>query len=192
MLGWGIISTGLHPENKIAPAIARADGAELAAVYSRDRLRAEAFAERHGARTAYDDLDAMLADAAVDAVFIASPNSLHSQHGIKAAAAGKHVLVEKPMTTNHRGKRSPGASLPGPWGQAGGWVRTEAPPRPRHGPTAGGPGHTGNHHDGPSAVGLRRAGSGDTGAPHRAEAVVDATRDDRRRGRDYGHGGACD
>ena len=36
MLGWGIISTGLHPENKIAPAIARADGAELAAVYSRD------------------------------------------------------------------------------------------------------------------------------------------------------------
>ena len=99
MLGWGIISTGLHPENKIAPAIARADGAELAAVYSRDRLRAEAFAERHGARTAYDDLDAMLADAAVDAVFISSPNSLHAQHGIKAAAAGKHVLVEKPMTT---------------------------------------------------------------------------------------------
>ena len=99
MLGWGIISTGLHPENKIAPAIARADGAELAAVYSRDRLRAEAFAERHGARTAYDDLDAMLADAAVDAVFISSPNSLHAQHGIRAAAAGKHVLVEKPMTT---------------------------------------------------------------------------------------------
>ena len=99
MLGWGIISAGLHPENKIAPAIARAEGAGLAAVYSRDQLRAEAFAERHGARTAYDDLDAMLADAAVDAVFIASPNSLHAQHGIKAAAAGKHVLVEKPMTT---------------------------------------------------------------------------------------------
>ena len=99
MLGWGIISAGLHPENKIAPAIARAEGARLAAIYSRDWLRAEAFAEKHGASAAYDDLDAMLADDRVDAVFIASPNSLHAQHGIKAAAAGKHVLVEKPMTT---------------------------------------------------------------------------------------------
>ena len=192
MLGWGIISTGLHPENKIAPAIARADGAELAAVYSRDRLRAEAFAERHGARAAYDDLDAMLADSAVDAVFIASPNSLHSQHGIKAAAAGKHVLVEKPMTTNLHDGVALVQACREPWGQAGSWIRTEAPPRPRHGPTAGGPGHTGNHHDGPSSVGLRRTGSGDTGAPHRVEAVVDATRDDRRCSRYYGHGGACD
>ncbi|MCH8279151.1 MAG: gfo/Idh/MocA family oxidoreductase, partial [Chloroflexi bacterium] len=49
-LGWGIISTGLHPDNKIAPAIRAAEGAELVAVYSRDRGRAEAFAEKHGAQ----------------------------------------------------------------------------------------------------------------------------------------------
>ncbi|PKB78600.1 MAG: hypothetical protein BZY88_17705 [SAR202 cluster bacterium Io17-Chloro-G9] len=98
-LGWGIVSTGLHPENKIAPAIAKAAGSELAAVYSRDPVRAKAFAEKHGAGAAYHDLDALLSDPQVDAVFIASPNSLHAQQGIQAARAGKHVLVEKPMTT---------------------------------------------------------------------------------------------
>ena len=98
-LGWGIISTGLHPDNKIAPAITAAEGAELVAVYSRDRGRAEAFAEKHGAQAAYDSLNDMLGDARVEAVFIASPNSLHCQHALQSAQAGKHVLAEKPMTT---------------------------------------------------------------------------------------------
>ena len=48
--GWGIISTGLHPDNKIAPAVNAASEAELVAVYSRDQGRAEAFAARHGIR----------------------------------------------------------------------------------------------------------------------------------------------
>ena len=97
--GWGIVSTGLHPENKIAPAINAAAGAELVAVCSRDRGRAEAFAARHQAREAYDSLEAMLADSRIDGVFISSPNSLHAGQAIQAAQAGKHVLSEKPMTT---------------------------------------------------------------------------------------------
>ena len=98
-LGWGIISTGLHPDNKIAPAMTAAEGAELVAVYSRDRGRAEAFAEKHGAQAAYDSLSEMLIDARVEAVFIASPNALHAVQSIAAAQAGKHVLSEKPMAT---------------------------------------------------------------------------------------------
>ncbi len=98
-LGWAIISTGRHPEIKIAPAIAGANNGNLVAVYSRDMGRAEAFAEQHGAEAAYDDLDALLADSRVDATFISSPNSVHAQHGIAAARAGKHIIVEKPMTT---------------------------------------------------------------------------------------------
>ena len=98
-LGWAIISTGNHPDLKIAPAIAAADDQELVAVYSRDRGRAQAFAEKHGAASAYDSLDDLLKDSRVDAAFIASPNALHSQHALQAAAAGKHVLSEKPMTT---------------------------------------------------------------------------------------------
>ncbi len=98
-LGWGIVSTGQHPDNKIAPAIAAAEGSELTAVYSRDRGRAEDFAQRHGARAAYDSLDDMLANPAVEAVFVCSPNALHAGHTLAAAAAGKHVLSEKPMAT---------------------------------------------------------------------------------------------
>ena len=97
--GWGIISTGMHPENKIAPAINAASGGDLVAVYSRDQGRADAFAERHGAKVAYSSLDSLLNDGRVDGVFISSPNSLHAAQAIQAAEAGKHVLSEKPMTT---------------------------------------------------------------------------------------------
>ena len=97
--GWGIVSTGLHPDNKIAPAITAAAGSELVAVCSRDQGRADAFAAKHGASAAYGSLDDMLADSRVDAVFIASPNSLHAAQAIQAAQSGKHVLSEKPMTT---------------------------------------------------------------------------------------------
>ena len=98
-LGWAIISTGQHPDNKIAPAISAADGQELVAVYSRDRGRAQTFAEKHGAKAAYDSLDALLQDSRVEAVFVASPNFMHARHTIQAAQAGKHVLSEKPMAT---------------------------------------------------------------------------------------------
>ena len=97
--GWGIVSTGMHPDNKIAPAINAAKDAELVGVYSREQGRADAFASRHNVRAAYSSLDGLLADSRVDGVFISSPNSLHAGQAIQAAAAGKHVLCEKPMTT---------------------------------------------------------------------------------------------
>lgn len=98
-LGWAIISTGLHPEHKLAPAITAAPDSELVAVCSRDRGRAEEFAQRHGATAAYDSLDDLLKDSRVDAVFVSSPNALHASQTIQAAQAGKHVLSEKPMAT---------------------------------------------------------------------------------------------
>ena len=76
-----------------------AAGGELVAVYSRDQGRADAFAERHGARAAYGKLDDLLSDPRVDGVFVCSPNALHAAHVIQAAQAGKHVLCEKPMAT---------------------------------------------------------------------------------------------
>ena len=97
--GWGIISTGLHPENKIAPAINGTPGAQLVSVYSRDKEQGQSFAEKHGALASYDSLDELLQDNRVDGVFLCSPNSMHAQHGIRAANSGKHVLSEKPMTT---------------------------------------------------------------------------------------------
>lgn len=96
-VGWAIAGIGSHSDLKLAPAMKLADDARLVAVYSRDQSRADAFAERHGADAAYSDLDSVLADSRVDAVFIASPNHLHAPQSIKAAASGKHVLAEKPM-----------------------------------------------------------------------------------------------
>jgi len=98
-----MIATGRIAETQLAPAVNLAQGAELWSVYSRDQGRAEAFAEKHGAsapQAAFDNLEALLADDALDAVLIASPDGLHAAQTIAAAKAGKHVLTEKPMTTS--------------------------------------------------------------------------------------------
>ena len=99
-LGWAIIGAGMHPRQKLAPAIGLTPEAELIAVLSRDQGRADAFAEAHGARVGYSNMDDLLADSRIDAVFVASPNALHVGHTTQAAKAGKHVLSEKPMATS--------------------------------------------------------------------------------------------
>ena len=95
-LGWGILGPG-----RIAPRIVRAlDGnprGELRAVAGRDPERARAFAERHGGPTVHPTFEALLADPAVDVVYIALPNGLHAAWTIAALDAGKHVLCEKPL-----------------------------------------------------------------------------------------------
>ncbi len=68
----------------------------LEAVYSRTMERAAQFAQKYGVGKTYDDLDRMLADDAIDAVYIASPNAFHTQQALRAMAHKKHVLVEKP------------------------------------------------------------------------------------------------
>lgn len=99
-LGWAIIGAGMHPHQKLAPAIGLTPDAELIAVLSRDQGRADAFAETHGAQAGYSKMDDLLADSRIDAVFVASPNAAHVGHTVQAAKAGKHVLSEKPMATS--------------------------------------------------------------------------------------------
>jgi len=96
-VGWAVVSTGRHPDQKMAPAINAAHNAEIVAVVSRDLARAQAFAAKHHAAAAYDDFESMLRDPRVDVVYLASPNFLHAEQTLKAAQAGKHVLCEKPM-----------------------------------------------------------------------------------------------
>ncbi|MGY1692408.1 Gfo/Idh/MocA family protein [Geodermatophilus sp. SYSU D01105] len=98
-IGWGIVGLGRIADTEIAPAVATADNSTLAGVVSRDAGRAREFADRHGAASAYDDYAALLADPAVDAVYIATPNGLHAEQVVAAAAAGKHVLCDKPLAT---------------------------------------------------------------------------------------------
>ncbi|MGC3995789.1 MAG: Gfo/Idh/MocA family oxidoreductase [Propionicimonas sp.] len=68
---------------QFADAVARVPGVEVAAVYSRDAGRAEAFAGRLGVAAWSDDLEALLASGDVDAVYVASPNATHARAGLR-------------------------------------------------------------------------------------------------------------
>jgi predicted dehydrogenase len=83
----------------IEPAASVAD-VTVTAVAARDKSRAEAFALRHGLPAAYGSYEELLADPDVDAVYNPLPNSLHGPWTLRAIAAGKHVLCEKPFASN--------------------------------------------------------------------------------------------
>ena len=72
----------------------------VAAVAARDLPRAEAFALRYGIPKAYGSYQEMLDDPDVDAIYNPLPNSLHGPWTLRAIAAGKHVLCEKPFASN--------------------------------------------------------------------------------------------
>lgn len=94
---WGMIGASTIAREWMIDAIrAQPDGA-IVAVMSSSAERAAAYAAATGIPKHYDRLDALLADAAVDAVYISTTNELHHGQTLAAAAAGKHVLCEKPL-----------------------------------------------------------------------------------------------
>ncbi|MBI3373313.1 MAG: Gfo/Idh/MocA family oxidoreductase [Betaproteobacteria bacterium] len=94
---WGMVGTGLHAEQRLAPALAQSNTEVLRGVVGSSEAKARTFVQRIGAGRAYADLAALAADPEIDTVMITSPNDLHCRQTEIAAAAGKHVLVEKPM-----------------------------------------------------------------------------------------------
>lgn len=94
---WGVLGCAHIAGSAVAPAIAASANGRLQAVASRDRAKAAAFAAKHGAATAYGSYEELLADPAVEAVYLPLPNVLHAAWAVRAAAAGKAVLVEKPF-----------------------------------------------------------------------------------------------
>lgn len=73
---------------------------QLKAVYSRTLERAIAYAKKHGAELAFDNLEQMAKCEEIDAVYIASPNSCHASQSIQMMEHGKHVLCEKTIASN--------------------------------------------------------------------------------------------
>lgn len=94
MIGAGSIAT------KMARTVAALNETESYAIASRNIDKARAFADKWGVKRAYGSYDEMLADDAVDLVYVALPHSHHYEWTIKALRAGKHVLCEKPLAVN--------------------------------------------------------------------------------------------
>ena len=97
-LRWGVLgATSQVAQKAVLPAIVASPGARLVAVASR---RADSGGSRFGAERAYRAYADLLDDPDVEAVYIPLPNSLHREWVERAAAAGKHVLCEKPLASS--------------------------------------------------------------------------------------------
>lgn len=97
-LNWAVIGCGVIA-NQMAESLALA-GRRLAGVANRTASKAHAFAERHGVPRAYETVEELYADPAIDAVYITTPHNTHITYLRDALAAGKHVLCEKAITLN--------------------------------------------------------------------------------------------
>src|SRR5687768_10450891 len=96
MLRWGILGTA-RINRRLVPAFRTSKRGQLAAVASRDLARATAHAREYGIPRAVEGYRALLDDPSIDAVYIPLPNTEHVPWTLKAIAAGKHVLCEKPL-----------------------------------------------------------------------------------------------
>ncbi|WP_175638213.1 Gfo/Idh/MocA family protein [Metabacillus schmidteae] len=99
MVRFGIIGTNWITE-RFLEAASKIEDFKLTAVYSRTSEKAGEFASKFGAEYTYTDLNEFVSSPEFDAVYIASPNSLHASQAIFCMQNGKHVICEKPMASN--------------------------------------------------------------------------------------------
>ena len=116
---WGVLGTARIARLHVIPAIQRAEHAEVTAISSRHIARATSVAQEQSIPKAYGSYEELLADPEIEAVYIPLPNDQHVPWSLRALAAGKHVLCEKPlaMTTGeaqslvHEAKRYPNLKI---------------------------------------------------------------------------------
>ena len=94
---WGVLGTARIATAKVIPAFKKSPLIDIRAIGSRDEASARRTAEQLGIPKAYGSYDALLADPDIEAIYNPLPNHLHVPLTLKAAAAGKHVLCEKPI-----------------------------------------------------------------------------------------------
>lgn len=96
-IGWLLVGASYIAESRMLPAIRSSRRSDVVAICSRSAERAQTLASAHGVSRGYSDLDAALHDPDVDVVYVGGTNELHAPVAVAAAAAGKHVLCEKPI-----------------------------------------------------------------------------------------------
>ena len=97
VFGWGLLGASTIAAEHMIAAIRRQPGHDVLGVASSSPERGKEYAHRHGIATAYSSVDALLADPSIRAVYISTTNDLHRSQVLASAAAGKHVLCEKPL-----------------------------------------------------------------------------------------------
>lgn len=100
MLRWGIISTGTIAKKFAQTLTALKGEVVFGGVASRDLEKAQSFATEYGALKAFGSYEEMAASQDIDAIYIATPNKFHFENTMLCLENGKHVLCEKPFTTN--------------------------------------------------------------------------------------------
>jgi predicted dehydrogenase len=101
-LGFAVVGLGNIAQTAVFPAFSRSKHARLVALVSRDKKKALRLARKFGAKCGYstEEYSACLSDPEVQAIYIATPQGEHESFAVEAAAAGKHVLCEKPLAAN--------------------------------------------------------------------------------------------
>ena len=96
-VNWGVIGTAGIAKGQTIPGMVLAENCSLYAIAGRSIKKAEEYREEFGFEKAYGSYEELLEDPAVEAVYIALPNTLHCEWVKKAVSHGKHVLCEKPI-----------------------------------------------------------------------------------------------
>lgn len=99
----GVVGAGAIAQLTHLPVLARMRGVALAALCDNDRPKARALADRFDIPDVYTDIEDLLEDEEITAMVIATPNHLHEPQALSAIAAGKDVLIERPVALTSRG-----------------------------------------------------------------------------------------
>ena len=94
---WGVLGNAKIAREKVIPGMQKGEFSIVTAMASRDVDKARPIADALGIEKVHGSYEALLADPDVDAIYNPLPNDLHVSWSIQAAAAGKHVLCEKPI-----------------------------------------------------------------------------------------------
>lgn len=105
MVRFGVVGTNWITE-RLLEAAAKVEGFQLTAVYSRTEDKANAFADKYDVEHRFTNLEEMAASDVIDAVYIATPNTVHAEQAEIFLRNGKHVLCEKPLAANSAEVRS--------------------------------------------------------------------------------------
>jgi predicted dehydrogenase len=99
MINYAVVGAGWISQQAFLPGVGRSGNSRIAAIVTGDRAKAARLADFYGIDTVvgYEGYEALLTNPEIDAVYIALPNHMHADYAIRAARAGKHILVEKPL-----------------------------------------------------------------------------------------------